>query len=154
MLSGLKVIVNLNGAKTYKTDVNGKIKIPTKGLAPGKYNLKIKFEGTKHYAKSSLNVELTVKKANPRIIAKSKAFKKKSSKKYHITLKGSDGKALKKTKVTLKIAGKNYKAKTNSKGKATFKIKLSKKGKYRTTIKSKGNRYYNNASKKVKIIIK
>lgn len=154
LLSGLKVIVNLNGAKTYKTDVNGKIKIPTKGLTPGKYNLKIKFEGTKHYAKSSLNIELTVKKANPKIIAKSKAFKKKSSKKYHMTLKGSDGKALKKTKVTLKIAGKNYKAKTDSKGKATFNIKLSKKGKYRATIKSKGNRFYNNASKKVKIIIK
>ena len=33
-LSGVDVIVNLNGAKTYTTVDNGQIKVPTKGLAP------------------------------------------------------------------------------------------------------------------------
>lgn len=38
---------------------------------------------------------------------------------------------MKKVKLTLKIKGKTYKATTNSKGKATFKItKLTKKGKH------------------------
>ena len=58
-------------------------------------------------------------------------------------------------KVTLKIKGKTYKAKTNAKGKAVFKIKkLTKKGKYKAVIKFKANKYYNKATKKVKITIK
>ena len=70
-------------------------------------------------------------------------------------MKTNQNKALKKAKVTLKVKGKTYKATTNSKGKATFKItKLTKKGKYTATIKYKGNAYYNAISKKVKITVK
>jgi hypothetical protein len=55
----------------------------------------------------------------------------------------------------LKVNGKTYKAKTNAKGKAVFKIKkLSKKGKFKATIKFKGNAYYNAVRKKVKITVK
>ena len=57
--------------------------------------------------------------------------------------------------ITLKVKGKTYKAKTNNKGKATFKIKnLKKKGTFKATIKFKGNKYYKAATKKVKIKIK
>lgn len=64
-------------------------------------------------------------------------------------------KAIKKVSVTLKINGKKFKTKTNSKGKAVFKIKkLSKKGKYVASIKFKGNKYYKSIIKKVKITIK
>ena len=60
-----------------------------------------------------------------------------------------------KVKLTLKIKGKTYKATTNAKGKATFKIKnLKKKGTFKATIKFKGNAYYNAVTKKVKIKIK
>lgn len=70
-------------------------------------------------------------------------------------LKNSKGKALKKVKVTLKVKGKTYTAKTNSKGKATFKIKkLTKKGKYKATVTYKGDNCYNKVSKKVIITIK
>ncbi|WP_405295327.1 hypothetical protein [Methanobrevibacter sp.] len=154
-LSGVKVTVKLNGAsKKYKTNGDGKIKISTEGLKPGKYSMTIKFKGTASCAESSLKFELNVKKAMPKIIAKSKAFKKKSPKKYEITLKDRAGKAMKKTKVTLKIAKKSYKAKTNSKGKATFSIKLNKKGKYKATITSSPDKYYDQASKKVSIIVR
>ena len=72
-----------------------------------------------------------------------------------MTLKNTKGKAIKKAKVTLKVKGKKYNAKTNSKGKATFKIKkLTKKGKYKATIKFSGNKYYKKATKKVKITVK
>ena len=66
------------------------------------------------------------------------------------------GKApLKKVQVTIKVGKKTYKAKTNTKGKATFKInKLTKKGKYTAVIKFKGNKTYKAASKKVKITVK
>ena len=62
---------------------------------------------------------------------------------------------MKNTKVYLKLKGKTYAAKTNSKGKATFKItKLAKKGKFAATVTYKGNRYYNKVAKKVKITLK
>ena len=58
-------------------------------------------------------------------------------------------------KVTIKVNGKTFTAKTNAKGKATFKIKkLTKKGKYKAVIKFKGNKNYKASSKKVKITVK
>lgn len=62
---------------------------------------------------------------------------------------------MKKVKLTLKIKGKTYKATTNSKGKATFKItKLTKKGKHTGKITFGGNKYYNKLTRSVKITIK
>lgn len=64
-------------------------------------------------------------------------------------------KAISKATVYLKVGGKTYKATTNSKGKATFKItKLTKKGTYKATITFKGNTYYNKAVKKATIKVK
>lgn len=55
----------------------------------------------------------------------------------------------------IKIKKKTFKATTNKKGKATFKIKkLAKNGKYTATISFKGNKHYKAATKKVKIIVK
>ena len=57
--------------------------------------------------------------------------------------------------VYLKVNGKTYKAKTNSKGKATIKItKLNKKGKYNAKITVKADSIYKGATKKVKITVK
>ena len=96
-----------------------------------------------------------VTKKATKITAKKATFKaKKKTKKYTIVLK-SGKTAVKKVKVTLKVGKKTYKATTNSKGKATFKItKLNKKGKYTAVIKFKGNKYYKATSKKVKITVK
>ena len=97
----------------------------------------------------------TTTKVASKITAKKKTFKaKKKTKKYKITLKAGS-KAIKKVKVTLKVGKKTYKATTNAKGKATFKItKLTKKGKYTAVIKFKGNSAYKASSKKVKITVK
>jgi len=94
-----------------------------------------------------------VKKAT-KITASKKTFKAKKSKKYTIVLK-SGKKAIKNVKVTIKVGKKTYTAKTNSKGKAVFKLKkLTKKGKYTAKIKFAGNKYYKSTSKKVKITVK
>ena len=155
-LSGVKVAVELNGAKTYTTDKNGQVKVATKGLAAKTYTAKITFNGDANYDKSTKDVKVTVKKATPKITAKKKTFKAKTkTKKYTITLKDNNGKAMKKVKVTLKVKGKIYKATTNSKGKATFKIKnLKKKGKFTAVIKYKGDKNHNKVTKKVKLTVK
>ena len=149
-LSGLKVTVNLNGAKTYTTDKNGQIKINVANLVPKTYTAKITFAGNDLCKAASANVKVTVKKAKTKIIAKKKTFK--NVKKYKLTLK-SGKKPTKKVKVTVKIGKKTYKAKTNSKGKATFKVKSTKKGKvaikYKATFKSDKE-----PIKKVKVTVK
>ena len=156
-LSGVKVAVDLNGAKTYTTDKNGQVKVSTKGLAPKAYTAKVTFNGNTNYDKSTKDVKVTVKKATPKLTAKKKTYKTTpKTKKYTIVLKDNTGKAIKKAKVTLKVKGKTYKATTNSKGKAVFKIKnLKKKGTFKATITYKGNKYYNKITKKanIKVIV-
>ena len=156
VLSGVEVTVEVNGAKTYTTDKNGQVKVTTKGLAPKTYAAKVTFNGNAFYEKSAKEIKVTIKKATPKVTAKKKTFKRSVKvKKYSIVLKNNVGKAIKKAKVTIKIGKKTYTAKTNSKGKATFKIKkLIKKGKYKAKISYKGNKYYNKVTKKVNIRIK
>ena len=156
-LNGVNITVQLKDAKTYKTDKNGQIKVPTKGLIPKTYTAKITFKGNTNYEKTSKNtVKVTVKKATPKITAKKKTFKRTvKTKKYSIALKTNLKKAMKGVKVTLKVNKKTYSAKTNKKGIATFKItKLTKTGKYTAVVKFAGNKYYNAKAVKQKIIVK
>lgn len=155
-ISGAGVTVNINGLKNYITDKNGQIKVPTNGLVPKKYVAKIAFNGNANFLKSSKSVKVTVKKASAKLTAKAKSFKANAkTKKYSLILKTNSKKPLKKVKITLKVNGITYKATTNKKGKATFKItKLSEKGKHTAVIKFKGNKYYNPVTKKVKIKIR
>ena len=155
LLSGVKLTVVLNG-KTYTptTNANGQVKVSTNGLAPVKtYKATITFKGNSKYDKSTTTAKVVVKKATPKLTAKAKTFKKSvKTKKYSITLKTNQNKVMKNTKLTLKVNGKTYSAKTNSKGKATFKItKLTKKGTFKATITYKGSAYYNKVTKKVNI---
>lgn len=158
VLAGKAVTVSLNGvSKTLTTNAKGQVSyaIGTK-LVPKKYTASIRFAGDSTYLASTGSVKVTVNKAKAKMTAKKKAFKaKKKTKKYTIVLKTNKNKALAKVKVTLKIKGKKYTAKTNAKGKATFKIKkLTKKGKYKATVTFAGNKYYNKLTKKVKITVK
>ena len=157
-ISGVAVTIKLSKGKTATptTDKNGQVKFSTNGLAPKTYTATISFDGNANYDKSTKSVKVTVKKATPKVITKSKTFKKSvKTKKYTMTLKTNKNNAMKKMNVYLKVKGKTFKATTNSKGKATFKIKnLKKKGKYYATVTYKGNKYYNKVTKKVKITVK
>ena len=66
----------------------------------------------------------------------------------------ANGKAVANAKVILKVNKKKYTATTNSKGKATFKLKLTKKGKYNAKIAYNGDNCYSKASAKAKITVK
>lgn len=99
---------------------------------------------------STGKITKTVPKST-KITAKKKTFKAKAkTKKYTITLKAGS-KPVKGATVYLKIKGKTYKAKTTSQGKATFKIKLKKKGTFKASITFKGDKNYKKSSKSIKL---
>ena len=156
-IAGKEITVSFNGA-TYKatTDANGIATFTLKATKTGSLKATISFAGDDTYKAASKTATVKITKEASKITAKKKTFKAKTkTKKYAITLKSKSGKAIKKVKVSIKVKGKTYKATTNSKGKATFKItKLTKKGKHTATVKFAGNKYFNKASKKVKITIK
>ena len=149
------VIFTLNGQSTpVKTNAKGQAVIPI-NLAPQSYKFTITFPGNGNYIGSSTTVNIVVKKATPKITAKKKTYKLKAKKKkYSITLKDNLGRAIKGAKVTVKIKKKTFRATTNAKGKATFKLKLTKKGNYKATVKYAGNAFYNPVSKNIKIKVK
>ena len=155
-ISGVKISVNLGKSRTVKTNSKGQAKVSTNGLVPKKYTAKITFNGNTKYAKATKSVKVTVKKAKPKLTAKKKTFKGSVKiKKYTVTLKTNKNRAMKNAKLTLKVKGKIYSAKTNAKGKATFKItKLTKKGKFTAVVKFAGNKYYNAKTVKPKITVK
>jgi hypothetical protein len=144
-----------------KSLVNGAATVDVGKLSSGKHKIVVTYSGDGKYSGISTSESVTVKstkisKVATKFVAKQKTFKVKTKvKKYSVTLKTSAGKPVKKVQVTLKVKGKTYTAKTNTKGKATFKInKLTKKGKHTAALKFKGDKNYKAASKKVKIIVK
>ncbi len=159
--------VSIDNGKIVKTAElkDGAASITVDNLAVGSHQVTVSYSGDGKYAPITQNTTVTIKepvkptpkvtKKATKIVAKKKTFKAKVKvKKYTITLK-SGKTLLKKVKVTLKVKGKTYKATTNNKGKATFKIKnLKKKGTYKAVIKFKGNKNYKATSKKVKIKVK
>lgn len=119
------------------------------------YNCKITYSGDSKYKGSSSNFKMIISKPVPKLLAYSKSYKVKSTKLYSVTLKNSDNKAMKNAQVYLQVNGKKFTAKTNSVGKATFKItNLNKKGSFNAEVKFSGNGSYASVTKKVKITLK
>ncbi len=144
---GLAKTVNVifNG-KTYavNTNANGYGSIKLSAAAAKTYTASLKFAGDSIYAGSSASVQVKVNKNKVKITAKTKKVKKSAKKlKIKYLFKTSTGKklALKGLTVYLKINKKTVKAKTSSKGIATFKVKLPKKKKtYKVKVIFKGNK--------------
>ncbi|MBP5700208.1 MAG: Ig-like domain repeat protein, partial [Methanobrevibacter sp.] len=156
VLANKKVTFTVNG-KTYTATTNAKgvatVKLALK--AAKTYTVSIKFAGDGVYAASTKSVKVKLNKEKTKITAPKKTFKKaKKVKKVVITLKNSKGKAIAKKKVTLIVNKKKYTVKTNKKGKATFKVKLTKKGTFKYTAKFAGDTQYKAVKKTGKIKIK
>ncbi|PWB88285.1 bacterial Ig-like domain (group 1) [Methanobrevibacter thaueri] len=134
-VTGKKVSFTINGKKTTATtDKNGyasvKITLPPKSKA---YTVTATYLGVK------VTNKVTVKSI---LVAKNMKVKKSAKKlTIKVTLKKVNKKYLKGKTLTLKFKGKTYKAKTNSKGVATFsinknvlkKLKVGKKYSYKVT---------------------
>ncbi|WP_292609817.1 Ig-like domain repeat protein [Methanobrevibacter sp. UBA188] len=156
-LANKDVSITFNGkTKTYTTNSAGVISYKLSATKTGSYKLTMNFAGDNNYVASTATSTIKLTKEASKLTAAKKTFKTKTkTKKYTVTLKDSKKKAIKKVKVTLKVKGKTYKATTNAKGKATFKItKLTKAGSYKATVKFAGNAYYKASTKSVKITVK
>ncbi len=153
-LANKKVTVKVGSiSKTLKTNNKGQVSLNVATLVPKTYTATVKFAGDSSYKASSASAKVTISKGVTKLVAKAKTFKVKAkAKKLAVTLKDSKNRALKGKKLTIKVNGKTYKATTNKKGVATFKItKLSKKGTYKSKIVFKGDKWYKGVSKVVKI---
>ena len=154
-VSGATITFNFgNAVYNITTDGEGNA-VRTIGLAPKVYTVNIAYAGNDTYLGSSATAKVTVYKATPVFTAKAQKFKASTkTKKYTVTLK-SNGKVVKNAPLTLKIGGKTFKATTNSKGQATFKMtKLTKKGTFNAKVKFVANSFYKSVTKTVKITIK
>jgi parallel beta-helix repeat protein len=155
VLANKSVTVVFNG-ETYNATTNDKgvATVTLKATKTGTKKVTVKFEGDDEFNAVNQTASIKIIKEASKLTASKKTFKASvKTKKYTVTLKSKTGKAISKAKLTLKVKGKTYKATTNSKGKATFKItKLTKAGKHAATIKFAGNTYYKSVSKTVKYI--
>ena len=162
LIKGKTVTFILNGKNigTATTDAKGVATIQLtakilKAAKAGSKKLLIKFVRADKKSVEK-TVKIKINKEKTKISAKKKTFKRTLKvKKYAIVLKDSKGKAVKKMWVSIKIGKKTFKAKTNAKGKAVFKIKkITKKATYKAKITFKGSANYNKVIKTVKIKIK
>ena len=155
LLSNKKVTFTVNG-KTYSANTNSKgvatVKISLN--KKGTYTYTAKYAGDAKYNAVTKKGKLTIVPLATSLATKKYTFKKAAkTKKISVTLK-SGKTALKSQKITLKVNGKTYTAKTNSKGIATIKIALNKKGTFKYSVKYAGNNKYKAISKTNKVIIK
>ena len=151
-----KISFILSG-KTYSAYTNSKgvAKVKVKVNIAKTYAVTVKFAGDNVYSPISKSLKLYVKKVPTKLIVKNKSYKKSSkTKKLTATFKTKSGKAIAKRKLTFVVNGKKYTAKTNSKGVATVKVKVSKKKTYKFTVKFAGDATYLKASKTAKLRIK
>ena len=154
-LAGENVTFYFNGkTTTVKTDENGKAKLSINVATKGNYQIAVSYLGNdkNNAVTTAKNIKVNVQ-ATKATFAKA-TLKVKKVKKVKFTLKDSKGKAIKGKKITIKVNGKTFSAKTNSKGVATIKVKVSKKGKFTATAKFAGDSTYKAISKKAYFTVK
>ncbi|MBO5966148.1 MAG: right-handed parallel beta-helix repeat-containing protein [Methanobrevibacter sp.] len=153
-LANKAITYSVNGVtKTATTDANGVAKITVNQVA-GTYHYSLCYLGDDDYKASFKTVKVTVNKQAVKASFAKATLNVKKVKNVRFILKDSKGKAISGKKITVKVNGKTFSAKTNSKGVATIKVKVAKKGKFTATAKFAGDNTYKAISKKAKFTVK
>ena len=135
------------------TDENGTTSYPFVYDAAGTYNLNLVYLGDNATKATTATSIIKVNKLATTLTHPNYNYKVKATKKVYITLKANN-KAVKGKKITLTIGGKTYTATTSSTGKATFTVKLTKKGTFSYTAKFAGDSAYKAKTVSGKVIVK
>ena len=142
ILSNQKLTVYVDGVKyTKTTDSKGQIyiKMPSDKKS---VNLTCSFDGYDYLVSSNMSMILPVYK---KTYTKPLVFAVLKGKYFKVLLKGIDKKVLKNEKVNITINGKTYVVKTNSKGIAYLKVKVSR-GAYKVKFAYGNNSVYGPSS--------
>lgn len=126
--------VTIDGGKPHNVKVtNGKATFSLSNLEEGYYDVEVRFKGENGFEDYDY-FDIEVLPAKIKIQAKDVNVLYKHSAKYKVKLFGNDAKPLKNKWVKFKIGKKTYKAKTNSKGIATIKLKKLKAKTHKITV--------------------
>ena len=156
VLANKQVMISLNG-KIYKrtTNANGVATVKIALSKKGTYPVVISFLGDDKYNGSFVVTKVKVNPQKVKLTVTKKTYKASKKTKYlYATLKATNKKAIKGKKLVFTVNGKKYTAKTNAKGIAKVKVKLSKKKTYKVTVKFAGDSTFNKITKKGKVVIK
>ena len=156
LLAKKKIKFTISGKTYYRTtNSKGVASLQVNLAKSGKYAVAVKFLGDDFYKAKSKSFKITVNKKKMSLKVPKKTFKSSAKvKKLTATLKDNKGKLISGKKIVFKVNGKKYVAKTNKKGIATVKVKLSKKKVYSFTAKFAGDKSYNKITTKSKVKIR
>ena len=156
VLANKQVMISLDG-KIYKctTNANGVATVKIALSKKGTYPVVVSFLGDDKYNGSFAVAKVKVNPQKVKLTVTKKTYKASKKTKYlYATLKATNKKAIKGKKLVFTVNGKKYTAKTNAKGIAKVKVKLSKKKTYKVTVKFAGDNTFKKITKKGKVVIK
>lgn len=154
-LANKAIKIGFNG-KIYNRTTNAsgdarlQINLPKKGT----YTFAISFLGDDEYNASFEVVKIVVEAQVPKLTTSNVKFKLNAkSKTISARFKSMKCSAVRGKKIIFTVNGKTYTATTNSKGIASVKVSLNKKGTYKFTAKFQGDNTFAAVSKSAKVVI-
>ena len=155
-LAGKKVSMGFNGVVYNRTtNETGWARLQINLRCVNLYTFAVEFDGDDEYAGAFDVALINVTAQTPKLSTSNKSYKSTAkTKTLTATLKSAKGNPVSGKQITFTVNGKKYTAKTNSKGIATVKVSLSKKGTYSFTATFAGDNTYKKVSKTGKLTIK
>ena len=155
VLANKPIKIGFNG-KIYNktTNASGEARLQINLPKKGTYTFAISFLGDDEYNASFEVVKIVVEAQVPKLTTSNVKFKLNAkSKTISASFKSMKGTAVSGKKISFTVNGKTYSTTTNSKGIASIKVSLNKKGTYKFTVKFLGDNTFAAVSKFTKVVI-
>ena len=142
------------GAKTYSTDNNGQVKIPTKDLSAKTYTANIKFNGNDNYMPSNTTAKITINKQTTQITAADITTTYNTNKDIVVTLKNNENSPIANAAITVDLGtgAKTYSTDNNGQVKISTSALVPKT--YTAKITFDGDENYMKSSCDAKVTVK